>query len=131
MNKVLIYILIFLVILTLSLLGYYFYSSGSLKTLFFNFPSLSEVGNLPKAEPERYKGEVVCLSVKSEANADEESCVLSLKDENDRYYALSGKNIRSKLQENTSVVLWGNFKPGSYSGYDIVGFIEVTKVEKQ
>ncbi len=131
MNKVLIYILIFLVILTLGLSGYYFYSSGSLKTLFFASPPQREVGNLPEVELQSYKGEVVCLSVKSGTNAEEESCVLSLKDENDRYYALSGKNLTNMLQENTSVVVWGNFKPGSHSDYDVVGFIEVTKVETQ
>jgi len=131
MNKVLVYVFIFLVILTLGLLGYHFYSSGSLKGLFFNSPSQDKVDNLPKVEPERYEGEVICLPAKSGADAEEESCVLSLKDKDNMYYALSGENLRSMVQENTSVVMWGKFTQGSYSGYDVVGFIEVVRAEKQ
>lgn len=131
MNKILIYIVIFLVILNLGLLGYYFYSSGSLKTLFSASPPQHGVGNLPEVELQSYKGEVVCLSIKSGANAEEEGCVLGLKDENDKYYALYGKNLDSMLQENTSAVIWGYLKNGSYADYDVVGFIEVTKAEKQ
>jgi len=131
MNKVLIYVFIFLVILTLVLLGYYFYSSDSLKTLFFDSPSQDKVGNLPKVELEKYQGEVVCLPAKSGADAEEESCILSLKDENNKYYALSGENLRSMVQENTSAVVWGNLKQGSYANYDVVGFIEVVRAEKQ